>query len=77
MMEKKIGILDKEFSQEIHWLATEYASLFLGGLEGIGKREQNRLNEIEIKIREMNINWKDWTELCVTNLKFLEDKPWR
>jgi hypothetical protein len=55
----------KEFSRAVHLMAVEYSLYFAGGLNGIDRKIQNRLNEIEDKIREMGIDWNDWTELVL------------
>jgi hypothetical protein len=43
-------------------LAKEYASYFLGGLEGITRRQQDRINEIEDAVKVMGVEWDVFKE---------------
>lgn len=65
-------IEDKKFPQIAHYMAMEYASYFGGGLDGIDRKRQDRLNEIEDKVREMGIEWSEWTELVLKHFGFKE-----
>jgi hypothetical protein len=62
-------IEDKEFPRIVHYLAMEYGSMFLGGLDGIDQKRQNRLNEIEDKIEELGVSFSDWTDLVMAHFK--------
>ena len=62
----------KEYPEIAHFLAREYAFYFLGGLEGIDRKRQARLNEIEDKFEEMGFKWKDWSELVMAHFDKLE-----
>ena len=63
----KVDIESKEFPQVLHFWAMEYGSYFMSGLDGIDRKRQDRLNAIEDKVREMGIDWSDWTELVLTH----------
>ncbi len=65
-------IEDKVFPTIVHIMASEYASYFLGGLEGIDRKKQNRIKEIEDKFEEMGIEWKDWSDLVMAHFKEIE-----
>jgi hypothetical protein len=66
-MKMKTKIEERKFPQILHYMAMEYSSYFTGGLSGIDEKRQIRLNEIEDKVREMNIDWEDWTELVLAH----------
>lgn len=63
----KIDIVDKEFPSVVHLWAKEYGFYFIGGLSGIDRKQQDRLNAIEDRIRSMGIDWNDWTELVLAH----------
>lgn len=58
--------------EKVVLMAQEYASYFLGGLEGITREMQDRLNEIEDDVRERGIDWDEWSALCMDELRKLE-----
>ena len=43
-------------------LAREYAGYFLGGLSGITRRQQDRINEIEDQVKVLGIEWDVFKE---------------
>jgi hypothetical protein len=65
------NIENKAFPTVVQLLATEYASYFIGGLDGIDRKRQDRLNAIEDKIVEMGIEWKDWSDLVMAHAKIV------
>jgi hypothetical protein len=66
-------IEEKKYAQILHYMAMEYASYFLGGLDGIDRKRQNRINEIEDKVREMGVEWEDWTDLVMGHFKEIKN----
>jgi hypothetical protein len=66
-----MNIKEKAFPTIVHMLASEYASYFIGGLDGIDRKRQDRLNAIEDKIGEMDIEWKDWSDLVMAHAKIV------
>ena len=56
-------------SPYIQLLATEYASYFLSGLEGIDRKRQNRINQIEDKVAEAGIEWNDFVNIVMESFR--------
>lgn len=66
-----LPVEDKVFPTAVQLMASEYASYFIGGLDGIDRKRQDRLNAIEDKIGEMGIDWKDWSDLVMAHAKIV------